>query len=57
MKLFELQNLLETNRDKLFRLQLPDENQVPVSFHITEVGQVNKTFIDCGGKVHSIQTC
>ncbi len=52
MKLFELQNLLETNRDKLFSLQLPDENRVPVSFHITEVGQVNKTFIDCGGKVH-----
>ena len=57
MKLNELKNLLETNRDKTFSLQLPDENKIPVSFHITEVGQVNKTFIDCGGKVHSIQTC
>ena len=57
MKLNELKNLLETNRDKLFSLQLPDKNKVPVSFHITEVGQVNKTFIDCGGKVHSVQTC
>ena len=57
MKLNELKNLLETNRDKLFSLQLPDADKVPVSFHITEVGQVNKTFIDCGGKVHSIQTC
>ena len=57
MKLNELKNLLEANRDKLFSLQLPDKNKVPVSFHITEVGQVNKTFIDCGGKVHSIQTC
>ena len=57
MKLNELKKLLESNRDKLFSLQLPDKNQVPVSFHITEVGQVNKTFIDCGGKVHSIQTC
>lgn len=57
MKLHELKNLLEDNRDKLFSLQLPDKNQVPVSFHITEVGQINKTFIDCGGKVHSLQTC
>lgn len=57
MKLIELKNLLEANRDKLFSLQLPDKNQVPVSFHITEVGQINKTFIDCGGKVHSVQTC
>ncbi len=57
MKLHQFKALLEANRDKQFRLQLPDEKDVPVSFHITEVGQVNKTFIDCGGKVHSVQTC
>lgn len=57
MKLHQLRALLEDNRDKQFRLQLPDEQEVPVSFHITEVGQVSKTFIDCGGKIHSIQTC
>jgi len=49
--------VLEANRDKQFQLQLPDDNQVPQSFHVTEVGAISKTFIDCGGKVHSIQTC
>jgi hypothetical protein len=57
MKLKELKVLLEANRDKQFLIQLPDQTQVPISFHITEVGQINKTFIDCGGKTHSMQTC
>ena len=30
---------------------LPDGSSVPAHFHITEVGQVNKKFIDCGGTV------
>ncbi len=57
MKLNELRDLLDNNRDKQFLLQLPDQNHVPVSFHITEVGQVDKKFIDCGGKIHFCQTC
>jgi hypothetical protein len=57
MKLHEFKALLEANRDKQFLLQLPNEKTVPQSFHITEVGLVTKTFIDCGGKVHSLQTC
>lgn len=57
MKLRELKELLQANSEKQFLLQLPNAQQVPVSFHITEVGQINKTFIDCGGKVHSQQTC
>ncbi len=57
MKLKQFKALLEANSDKQFLIQLPDQQDVPMSFHITEVGQVNKTFIDCGGKVHSIQTC
>lgn len=57
MKLKEFKDLLEANRDKKFLLQLPDQTQVPLSFHITEVGHMDKKFIDCGGKVHSVQTC
>lgn len=30
---------------------LPDGTSVPAHFHITEVGQVQKKFIDCGGTV------
>lgn len=57
MKVHEFKALLEANRDKLFALQLPGDKAVPQAFHITEVGFVSKTFIDCGGKVHTVQTC
>lgn len=57
MKLHEFKALLEANRGKTFGLQLPGEKAVPQAFHITEVGFVSKTFIDCGGKVHTVQTC
>jgi len=57
MKLHEFKALLEANRDKTFGLQLPGEKTVPQAFHITEVGFVSKTFIDCGGRVHTVQTC
>lgn len=57
MKLNQFKALLEANREKQFLLQLPSGKAVPQAFHITEVGAVSKTFIDCGGKVHSVQTC
>lgn len=57
MRLQEFKTLLEANREKQFLLQLPNAKTVPQSFHITEVGLVSKTFIDCGGKVHTAQTC
>ncbi len=57
MKLAQFKELLEANRTKQFLLQLPDGKAVPQAFHITEVGFVSKTFIDCGGKVHTLQTC
>lgn len=30
---------------------LPDGKPVPAHFHVTEVGEVERRFIDCGGKV------
>lgn len=57
MKLREFKALLDANRGKTFGLQLPGEKAVPQAFHITEVGFVSKTFIDCGGAVHVIRTC
>jgi len=57
MKLNQLNALLDANRGKRFLLQLPDRRSVPVSFHVTEVGHVNKKFIDCGGALHTVQTC
>lgn len=47
---------LSTFKNKLkeidqLTIELPDGNMVPAHFHITEVGQIEKNFIDCGGTV------
>jgi hypothetical protein len=34
-----------------FTIALPDGGIVPGHFHVTEVGEVSKNFIDCGGTV------
>jgi hypothetical protein len=57
MILSELKSLLATYPERLFRLRLPDASSVPVSFHITEVGRVDKTFLDCGGTLREKTTC
>ncbi|PQV65151.1 hypothetical protein B1R32_102159 [Abditibacterium utsteinense] len=57
MTLFQFKTLLQDNRDKGFRLVLPDQSAVPISFHITEVAFVQKTFIDCGGTMRELKTC
>lgn len=57
MTLHELKSLLRAEGHKYFRLQLPDGSPVPVSFHVTEVGRVQKTFIDCGGALREFIAC
>jgi hypothetical protein len=57
MTLHELKSLFRDQQDKHFRLRLPDGSPVPVSFHITEVGRVQKTFIDCGGVLRESVAC
>ncbi|MDF1712464.1 MAG: DUF6428 family protein [Akkermansiaceae bacterium] len=57
MKLSELKMLLAENSEKNFRIALPDGASVPVSFHVTEVGRIQKTFLDCGGKLRERVTC
>jgi hypothetical protein len=57
MKLHELKTLLRNESGKHFRLQLPNGSAVPVSFHVTEVGRVQKDFIDCGGTTRQNVTC
>ena len=49
MKLSAFKVLLE-QASKL-KFQLPNSSFIPSHFHITEVGVINKYFIDCGGKV------
>ncbi len=57
MTLSQFKTLLQDNRDRGFRLTLPDQSAVPISFHITEVAFVQKTFIDCGGTMRELKTC
>ncbi len=57
MKLHEFKALLKNEGDKHFRLQLPNGAAVPVSFHVTEVGRIQKTFIDCGGVLRNLESC
>ena len=57
MQLIELKTLLADFSDRYFRICLPDGEAVPVSFHVTEVGRVDKTFLDCGGTLREVTTC
>ena len=57
MKLCELKSLLAEHSGRFFRIQLPDGAAVPLSFHVTEVGRVQKTFLDCGGTLRESLTC
>lgn len=49
MKLSEVKKHLSTLESIAF--ELPDGSLVPNHFHVTEVGQITKNFIDCGGTV------
>ncbi|MEM7552046.1 MAG: DUF6428 family protein [Bacteroidota bacterium] len=47
MRLSEIKTALSATGSVNF--QLPDGSAVPSHFHVTEIGIVNKRFIDCGG--------
>ncbi|MCT4580354.1 MAG: DUF6428 family protein [Flavobacteriales bacterium] len=51
MKLSEFKSLLKL-QDKI-EIELPNGELVPRHFHVTEVGQINKRFIDCGGTLRN----
>lgn len=51
MKLSEVKNAL--NQLETIAFQLPDGELVPNHFHVTEIGEINKNFIDCGGTVRN----
>lgn len=51
MKLSEIKKQLQNAVDLKF--ELPNGTYVPEHFHVTEVGVINKHFIDCGGVVRN----
>jgi hypothetical protein len=57
MTVKEFCRTLEENPDVKMHWLLPDRSFVPSHYHITEVGRVQKDFIDCGGTVRSTSAC
>jgi hypothetical protein len=57
MKLTEFRSILAFHPDALPRFTLPDGDQIPAHFHVTEVGHVAKKFIDCGGVTGQTEAC
>lgn len=51
MTLSEIKNSLST-MDQV-RFVLPNGERIPEHFHVTEVGTIEKHFIDCGGTVRN----
>jgi hypothetical protein len=56
MTVDQLASLLASNPSPV-HLMLPSGEFVPAHFHVTEVGRVQKDFIDCGGTTRSTTTC
>jgi hypothetical protein len=57
MTLDNFVGVLSANPAAALHLMLPDESFVPAHFHVTEVGRVQKDFIDCGGTTRSTSAC
>jgi hypothetical protein len=50
MTLHDLQDALEANPKRFPRFVLANGDYIPAHAHVTEVGYVVRTFIDCGGQ-------
>lgn len=57
MKVSEFRAVLAAHPDAKMHWMLPDRSFVPEHYHITEVGRVQKDFIDCGGTIRSLTSC
>lgn len=57
MNFRQFQDQLDSAGDVGLAIQLPSGQRLPPHFHITEVGNVQKRFIDCGGTFRQESTC
>jgi hypothetical protein len=57
MNLAELKLALKENSESVVRFRLPDGSLSARHAHITEVGLVTKSFIDCGGTTRNEARC
>jgi hypothetical protein len=57
MKLYELTNILRDSGEKELIIRKSPLDIVPQNFHITEIGNVKKDFVDCGGVRRQLEYC
>ena len=57
MNFQKLHDVLNANGESPVHLMLPDGEFVPAHYHVTEVGRIDKRFIDCGGVGRSESVC
>lgn len=57
MNVQEFYQSLASANSALVRFQLPSGEMMPEHFHVTEVGRVDKNFIDCGGTRRHASSC
>lgn len=57
MNVKELCEILAKYPDQQMHWILPDKSFIPEHYHVTEIGKIQKDFIDCGGTTHQYQNC
>ena len=57
MILSEFRRHLLSAPNHTLRFVLPDGDEIPVHAHITEVGRIDKKFIDCSGTIRNSSIC
>lgn len=57
MQQSEFQDRLRAHPEAQLRFELPDGGLIEAHAHITEVGRVDRSFIDCGGTIRRISVC
>jgi hypothetical protein len=57
MNITDFVSHLRAHSEKPLSFRFPDGGFVAPHFHITEVGHVQKRFIDCGGTRRMLETC
>lgn len=57
MKTSEFKEYLRAAPEHELRFVLPDGGFIPAHAHVTEIGRVEKKFMDCGGAIRTASNC
>jgi len=57
MNVAQFHEILKQHPSAKLHFRLPNGKLIPPHFHVTEVGRIDKSFIDCGGTKRKTTTC